>query len=245
MVLEGGSRAPPAAGVRARRQAVSVSVGVGDVVAHQRALAIHADTLKYIKKILQPGLSEKSVFSGIEKYVKARGVGFSFPPIVASGPHSSYPHAILTERQIKKNDVVLVDMGIDYFGYKSDLTRMFLLGKIPKLIQHVMNEVREAQRQAISKIQPGIPACEVDAQARNYLKKKKLAKYFGHSLGHGVGLEIHEAPRLSVKDSTILKEGMVVTVEPGVYLAHRFGIRIEDMVLVTKNGYQILSGYIN
>ena len=135
--------------------------------------------------------------------------------------------------------LALVDMGIDVRGYKSDLTRIFFLGKISPIIREINDFVRDAQKEAIKKIRPGIQVLEIDKQARNYLAKNKLAKFFNHSLGHGIGLEVHECPHLSQKSSSVLKENMIVTVEPGVYIPGKFGIRIEDMVLVTKENCEI------
>jgi len=136
-------------------------------------------------------------------------------------------------------------MGIDVKGYKSDLTRMFFLGKISALVREVNDAVYAAQRRAIAQIKDGVPAADIDYAARNYLKKHKLAKYFGHALGHGVGLEIHEKPRLAQNNSSVLKKGMVITVEPAVYIPEKFGIRIEDMVLVKKKDCEILSDDIH
>lgn len=210
----------------------------------RRALGLHRRALQILKKIVRPGRSEREIVYKLEQFVKAAGADFSFPPIVASGPHSSFPHAKITGRRIRPNDLVLVDIGIDSGGYKSDLTRMFFLGKIPRFIRDVHDKVAAAQRKAIEKVRAGVCVAEVDRQARNYLAKHGLAKFFGHALGHGVGLEIHESPRLSQKSSAILKEGMVITIEPAVYIPNRFGIRIEDMVLVKKEGCEILSGSI-
>ena len=217
----------------------------GEIQRIKEALKIQKKAVAFLHKVVKPGVSEKEVFFKLEKYVREMGVRFSFDPIIASGHNSSYPHARITDRKIQKNDIVLIDFGIDVKGYKSDLTRMFFLGKISHFIQEVVVSVVEAQRRAIEIIKPGIAAFEIDKQARNYLAKKKLAKYFRHSLGHGVGLDIHEAPMLSRKDSSILEEGMIVTVEPAVYIPGKFGIRIEDMVLVTKKGCKVLSDNIN
>jgi Xaa-Pro aminopeptidase len=216
-----------------------------EVAKIEKALAIHKDAYKYLSKIIKPGLSEEDILYKLEEFVRANRCKFSFLPIIASGPNSSLPHAKITKRKIAKNDVILVDIGIEVESYKSDLTRMFFLGRIPALIKEVEEIVRAAQKEAIKIIRPGISASEVDAQARNYLKEHKLDSYFKHSLGHGVGLEIHERPRLSPRDKTILQEGMIITVEPGVYIPGKFGIRIEDMVLVTKKGNRVLSDNIN
>jgi Xaa-Pro aminopeptidase len=210
----------------------------------KKALAVHEASFRYLKNVVRPGLSEHEVFLKLERFVKERGCGFSFEPIVASGPNSCFPHARVTKRVIRANDIVLIDWGIDHKGYKSDLTRMFFLGRIPKLIRTVNDTVIAAQKKAIERIRHDVPIAQVDYQARNYLQKHGLARFFGHSLGHGVGLEIHESPRVSQFNKGRLKEGMIITVEPGVYLPGRFGIRIEDMVLVTKKGAQVLSGHI-
>ena len=138
-----------------------------------------------------------------------------------------------------------MDFGVDLNGYKSDLTRNFFLGRIAPRVSQVFEALNLAQREAIGLIKPGASAAMVDAQARKVLRKFGLAKYFGHSLGHGVGLDIHEAPRLSNQSKSILEPGMIVTVEPGVYIPNQFGIRVEDMVLVTREGCEVLSGYYN
>ena len=211
----------------------------------RKALAHHNLALQYLKRIIKPGCSEREIFKKLENFVRDRDVTFSFPSIIASGPNSSYPHAHITDRRFKTNDLVLVDIGIEVKGYKSDLTRIFFLGKIPELVFRINHEVAISQQRAIAKIKAGIKTAEIDQEARNYLKSRNLDQYFSHSLGHGVGLEIHEQPRLSVKDPTTLREGMIITVEPGVYFPHKFGIRLEEMVYVKKNGCEVLSGNIN
>lgn len=211
----------------------------------KKALKIHQEALLYIKKYIRSNITERQILQRLEQFVKEKEADFSFDPIVASGPNSSYPHAVVSRRKIRDNEPVLLDMGIDYEGYKSDLTRMFYLGKIPKLVQAVHDAVYAAQQRAISKIKAGVPVALIDREARNYLKSKKLDKYFGHALGHGVGLEIHETPRLSQASKAVLKEGMIVTVEPAVYIPQKFGIRLEEMVLVTKKGCAVLSGHID
>ncbi|MFH1360570.1 MAG: Xaa-Pro peptidase family protein [Candidatus Omnitrophota bacterium] len=211
----------------------------------QKAIAINLKAFEFIKRYIKAGIKECQILDHLERFVKAQNVKFSFHPIIAFGPHSCYPHAKITDRKLQEGEPVLIDMGIDYQGYKSDLTRMFFLGKIPQLIQKTYTYVRAAQREAIQEIRPGIAVKDIDFKARKYLRKYKLAKYFSHSLGHGVGLEVHESPAISSKSSSILEEGMVFTVEPGVYIPGRFGIRYEDMVLVTKKGYKVLSDNIH
>jgi Xaa-Pro aminopeptidase len=205
------------------------------------ALGIHHKALRYLKTVIRPGRTEREIFLRLENFVKSRQVGFSFSPIIASGPNACFPHAKVTDRKIQNHEAVLVDFGIEVDGYKSDLTRMFFLGKISPYIREVHEAVQCAQLKAIKKIRPGLAAATVDQEARHFLKKKGLAKYFGHSLGHGVGLEIHEEPRISPKSHALLEEGMIFTVEPAVYIPNQFGIRIEDMVLVTIDGCEVIS----
>lgn len=207
----------------------------------RECLRVHHKALKFLSKVVRPGISEREILYKLEGFAKINRVGFSFPPIIASGPNSAYPHAKVSDRVLKNNEPVLIDIGIDINGYKSDLTRNFFLGRIPPRYTKVFDALVLAQREAIAMIKPGVCVCDVDLKARNVLRKFGLAKYFGHSLGHGVGLDIHENPRLSCKTSSILEPGMIVTVEPGVYIPNEFGIRIEDMVLVTEKGCEVLS----
>jgi Xaa-Pro aminopeptidase len=211
----------------------------------RNCLKLHFKALDFIKKVVRSGLNERQIAFKLECFVKSYGAEFSFPPIIASGPNSCHPHARVTDRVIRNNDNVLLDFGIDLNGYKSDLTRNFFLGRIAPRVKQVFNALTLAQREAISLMKPGLPCSQVDAQARKVLRKFGLAKYFGHSLGHGVGLDIHEMPRLSSQSASILEAGMIVTVEPGVYIPDQFGIRVEDMVLITKEGCEVLSGYYN
>jgi Xaa-Pro aminopeptidase len=217
----------------------------GEIIQIRNCLKLHFKAIDFMKKVVKEGLTERQVAVRLEGFVKSHGAEFSFPPIIASGPNSCFPHARATDRIIRNNENVLLDFGIDLNGYKSDLTRNFFLGRITPQVKQVFDALTLAQREAIGLIKPGISSALVDAHARKVLRKFGLAKYFGHSLGHGVGLDIHEAPRLSSQSTSILEAGMVVTVEPGVYIPNKFGIRIEDMVLVTKEGCEVLSGYYN
>lgn len=207
----------------------------------RQCLKINLDAYRYLKKIIKPGMTEREVFFKAESFVRSKEVRFSFLPIIASGPNSAFPHAKLSKRQIRTKDLILIDLGIHIKGYKSDLTRIFVSSKITEPMRVAYLAVAEAQQKAIAEIRAGVSASQVDAVARKSLKKNKLDRFFTHSLGHGVGMDVHESPHLSQKSNEVLKTGMVVTVEPGVYFSGKFGIRIEDMVLVKENGCEILS----
>jgi Xaa-Pro aminopeptidase len=165
----------------------------------------------------------------------------AFDTIVAAGPRAALPHAHPGSYRLVGNELLLIDMGASLQGYCSDMTRTVHLGKPPKKIRDMYNAVLEAQLAGIAAVQPGVTAGKVDAAARNVLKKHKLDKAFVHSTGHGLGLEIHEPPRLGKKDPTKLEAGMAITIEPGAYIEGFAGIRIEDTVLVTQNGCEILT----
>ncbi|MFH1397452.1 MAG: Xaa-Pro peptidase family protein [Candidatus Omnitrophota bacterium] len=210
-----------------------------------RKIRIAADlarkALKYIKDIIVPGKREIEVAGELERILRYAGASkSSFDIIVASGPNSSFPHYITGKRKIRDNEPVLVDVGADYLGYKSDLTRVFISGKIDTLYRKIQEIVFKARDLAIQQIRPGKKAQDIDSASRSYIAKKGFGKYFVHSLGHGLGLEVHEGPRLSPKNGNVLKAGMVLTVEPAIYIPGKFGSRVEDMVIVTRNGCEVL-----
>ncbi|MGA2774794.1 MAG: Xaa-Pro peptidase family protein [Candidatus Omnitrophota bacterium] len=217
-----------------------------EIAKMKKAVQITGEALRHIKKFIKPGTTELEVVAELERFIRYFGATNSaFDIIVASGPNSSLPHHIPGYRKIRNNELVLIDLGIDYHGYKSDLTRVFFLGKIKVLLRQIHSIVAEAQRRAIAAVKPGVKAAKVDAAGRQYIGKKGFAHFFGHSLGHGIGLEVHEQPGISAKENCILRPGMIFTVEPGIYLPGKFGVRIEDMVLVTQKGVKVLSGAIN
>jgi Xaa-Pro aminopeptidase len=218
----------------------------GEIKKIKEALKITASALEFIKTFIKPGIKELEIAAELEKFIRYNGaIGAAFDIIVASGPNSAYPHHRPGQKKIRKGEAVLIDIGVDYFGYKSDLTRVFFSDKINSLTRRIYGIVLRAQSKAIAKIRPGEEIARIDALARNHISSNGYAKFFGHSLGHGIGLETHEAPAISAKFDGILLPGMVFTIEPAIYLPARFGIRIEDMVLVTKKGCEVLSGFIN
>ena len=203
-------------------------------------------TFRHLKKYIKPGLSELQIAAEVEHFIRHNGAQMSaFDIIIASGPNSSYPHASVTNRLVKKGEPLLLDIGVEINGYKSDLTRVFFLDKINSFQRRIFEIVKEAQAKAFEVIKPGVLIREVDAASRNFIAKRGYGRFFGHSLGHGVGLDIHEEPSISSRNNSIAREGMVFTVEPGIYIPNKFGIRLEDMVYVTKEGVEVLSGAVD
>jgi Xaa-Pro aminopeptidase len=191
---------------------------------------------------IRPGMPELAVAAAIESEIKRRGgSGPSFETIVAAGARSAWAHARPTQRPIGKNELVVLDQGAILGGYCSDMTRTVFAGKASGKIRGLYTAVLQAQEAGKQAIRPGVTAGDVDRAARNTLKRAKLDRYFTHSLGHGLGLEVHEMPRLGRGEKTVLQEGMVLTVEPGVYVEGLGGIRIEDDVVVTPQGCQDLT----
>jgi Xaa-Pro aminopeptidase len=165
----------------------------------------------------------------------------SFDTIIASGPHSALPHWRASSQPIPNTGFVVLDFGVILSGYCSDMTRTVHVGKAPRERRAMYEAVRAAQQAGIEAVRPGRPVGKVDQAARSTLRRARLARYFTHSTGHGVGLEIHEPPRLGRGGQEILQPGMVVTIEPGVYVPGQGGIRIEDMVVVTEHGCDVLT----
>ena len=186
---------------------------------------------------IKPGITELELAAKIEYGIKhLGGEGSSFETIVASGPRSAWAHARPTSKPLRKRELVVLDQGAILCGYCSDMTRTVFVGRATPRVRGLYEAVLDAQQAAKAVIRPGITAGDVDRAARQVLKRSNLARYFTHSTGHGLGLEVHEMPRIGRGDRTILQEGMVLTVEPGVYLEGLGGIRIEDDVVVTARG---------
>jgi Xaa-Pro aminopeptidase len=193
-------------------------------------------------KFMRSGIAEIEVAAELEHQARMLGAeGMSFETIVASGARSAMPHGRATAALLPRHGFVTLDFGIILRGYCSDMTRTVYLGKPSPEERKAYNSVLEAQENAVNAVAPGASCAEVDEAARSILRREGLGEAFTHSTGHGVGLEIHEPPRVGVGQSTRLVPGMVVTIEPGVYLAGQFGIRIEDMVAVTQSGSQVLT----
>jgi Xaa-Pro aminopeptidase len=191
---------------------------------------------------IHSGMTEVAVAAHLESSARLHGAdGMSFETIVASGPRSALPHGRATTRPLPRRGFMTLDFGVILKGYCSDMTRTVFLGKPTRRERFTYDSVREAQQAAVAAVKPGVSCGEIDEAARSVLRKAGLAHYFTHSTGHGVGLEIHEAPRIAATQQQILLPGMVITIEPGAYLMGRFGVRIEDMVAVTQQGAHLLT----
>lgn len=200
--------------------------------------AVYEETLQ----ALTPAMTEVQVALELERRARTAGAeGMSFESIVAGGPRSALPHARPTAATLPRAGFVTLDFGVVWEGYCSDMTRSVHVGRVSRESRAMYDFVLEAQRCAIACVAPGVQAGQVDEAARGILRKAKLDQSFPHSTGHGLGLEIHEQPRIGAKQTQELEPGMVITIEPGVYLEGRFGVRVEDMVLVTDRGCEVLT----
>jgi Xaa-Pro aminopeptidase len=238
-----------AAGTRVRWVAGLNEIEQLRAVKDRSELAEIAEAAKLVSEVwtrvirkIRPGISELRLAADMEYAMKVGGAsGPAFETIVASGSRSAWAHARATSKLLKKNELVVMDQGAILRGYCSDMTRTVFLGRPSDRVRRLYNAVLDAQQAAKAAIEPGATAGEVDAAARQTLKQHKLAQYFTHSTGHGLGIEVHEMPRLSRGENFVLEEGMVLTIEPGVYIEGLGGIRIEDDVVVTSNGAQDLT----
>lgn len=214
----------------------------GELEKLRRAEAIGDAAFSQILELIRPGVTEARIALELEYAMKKMGAsGLSFDTIVASGSHSSMPHAKVTGRRLERGDFITMDFGCVYEGYCSDMTRTVALGEPSEEMRRVYQTVLEANYAAVERIKAGTACNEIDRVARNYIAEHGYGEYFGHGLGHGVGLEIHEEPRFSPKCEVVTEKNMVITVEPGIYLPGRFGVRIEDLVVVKEDGCELLS----
>lgn len=204
----------------------------------QKAQTISETVFTEILPLITPGISERELAAEIVyRHLRLGAERMAFDPIVASGPHSAHPHARPTERRLRRGDVIVLDFGCYVDGYASDMTRTVFLGPLSDEVAYVYQCVAAAQEAALAKARAGIPAAELDHAARSTLEACGLGAYFTHSLGHGVGLEVHEWPRIAAQNEAPLPSGTVITIEPGVYLPERFGVRLEDLIMLTPEGY--------
>ena len=208
----------------------------------KEAAKIADDAFQHILAHIKPGVSERAVANELEFFMRNQGAdSSSFDMIVASGTRSALPHGVASDKIIEKGDMVTLDFGAYYKGYCSDLTRTIAVGEPNEKLKEIYSIVLEAQKLALEKIKPGMSCKEADAIPRNYIRDHGYGNYFGHSTGHGIGLDIHEGPTLSTRSTQLLEKGMVVTVEPGIYISGIGGVRIEDDIVLTEQGNERLT----
>jgi Xaa-Pro aminopeptidase len=208
----------------------------------RNAVELSSKLFRPLLRAMHSGLAESTIAAKLEFMARRAGAeGMSFQTIVASAERSALPHGVASAAKLPSTGFVVLDYGIVLDGYCSDMTRTVHLGEAPAEARALYDAVLEAQLAAIRVVRPGATAAEVDQAARREFKRARLDRFFSHSTGHGVGLEIHELPRLAARNDAVLSPGMVVTVEPGVYLPGKCGIRIEDMLLVTEDGNEVLT----
>jgi Xaa-Pro aminopeptidase len=208
----------------------------------QKAVLLNEEVFQEVFAKLKPGLTERQVAMQIEATMKEKGAeGAAFETIVAAGPNGALPHAVPTDREIQKGETVIIDMGLKLDGYCSDMTRTVVLGKPDKRTVEIFRLVRKAQLAGQKKIKAGVTAQQADMAARQIIEQAGYGPNFGHSLGHGVGLAVHEGPSLNKRKRNKLRPGMVVTVEPGIYIPGWGGVRLENMVVVKNNSCALLN----
>lgn len=208
----------------------------------REAAKLTDDAFTHILEFIRPGIKEVEVALELERFMRAHGAeDKSFDIIVASGTRSAMPHGVATQKVINTGELVTLDFGAQIDGYHADMTRTVAVGNLSDAHKKMYDTVLEAQVSALKAVAPHKDGKEVDAVARNIFEQAGIAHYFNHSLGHGVGLEIHEQPSLSPVRAFTLKPGMTATIEPGVYIPGDAGVRIEDLVVITEDGFELLS----
>lgn len=208
----------------------------------EEAAKIADHAFDHILTYIKPGLTEIAVMNELEFFMRKEGAeGSSFDMIVASGVRSSLPHGRASEKVIESGDLVTLDFGAYYKGYCSDMTRTIAVGTPSDKLKEIYHIVLEAENAGVDRIKPGLTGKEADRITRDIIEKYGYGQYFGHSTGHGLGMEVHEAPGLSSRSEVVLEEGMVVTVEPGIYLPDVGGVRIEDDIVLTADGNKRLT----
>lgn len=214
----------------------------GEIETMKRGTSLAKEVFLAVRDQVKPGAVESDIALAFEVEAKKRGATkLSFDIIVASGARSALPHASPTNKVIMDGDLVIVDFGIVLDGYSTDETCTFRVGKVEPELNDIYKIVKEAHDKAIALVKPGIKAAHIDSSARNHIVDKGYGDYFSHGTGHGVGLQIHELPVISERSEEVLEEGMVFTIEPGIYMPEQGGVRIEDMILVTADGHEVLT----
>lgn len=214
----------------------------GELELIRKAVALADEAYQHLRDLVRPGLSEREASWAAESYMRTHGAeGVAFEFLIQTGPHGALPHWTAGDELIQNGAPLIIDMGARLEGYHSDLTRTLFLGKSDSQFQKIYDIVRKAQEAALQGIHPGIKGGEADALARKVIDEAGYGEYFGHGLGHGVGLAIHEKPWVRRESQDVLRPGMAITVEPGIYIPGWGGVRIEDLVLVVDDGVEVLT----
>ena len=213
-----------------------------EVLALQKAISIATEAFTAVFEKIAPGRTEKAIANDLEYAMRSFGAeGASFETIVASGPRSALPHGQPTDKALKAGEVVIIDFGCRVDGYCSDETCTISLGKTSKQLQEIHDVVRDAKQKGLDAVRAGLPVRELDMIVRGFIEEKGYGEFFGHGTGHGVGIAVHEPPAVTNRGEGLLEEYMVITIEPGIYIPHVGGVRLEDMVLVKENGGEVLT----
>ena len=216
------------------------SKDTSEIARLRQAVSIAAKALKQTLRHVKTGMTENELAGLLNFQIRKLGAMNSFETIIAFGPNASRPHHQPSKKRLKQNDTILIDFGAKYKGYCCDITRCFVVGRPTAFYKKVFDVVEQAQTAAIKMVKAGVEIVRVDTAAREVIRKNDLPVY-GHGTGHGIGLEIHELPFIKVKTNGSLQAGEVITIEPGVYIPGKLGVRIEDDILVTETGYKILT----
>lgn len=224
---------------------VRMQKGQDEVQRMRKAADIVDETVLEIVEYMKnhPDASEQEICDELGKGFEKRGAeGHSFEPIVAFGPNGANPHHMTdTTSRLKKGDTIIIDTGCVNDGYCSDTTRTVFFGEPSEEARKIYNIVKEANEKATAKVRPGVKMCEIDRAAREHIENAGYGEYFTHRTGHSIGMEVHESPSVSSTDETVLKEGMAFSIEPGIYIPGKLGVRIEDIVVVTADGHEVLN----
>ncbi|MCD6228767.1 MAG: aminopeptidase P family protein [Candidatus Omnitrophica bacterium] len=209
----------------------------------KKAVDITLEGFKFAKELIDPAITERKLALEVERFLRIKGDNeVAFSPVVGFGKNSAFPHHLPDYEILGGKRMFLIDLGAKYCGYCADLTRVFFLDKMPLSLKKIYDIVRGAKDLVLKKIRPGLKGKEIDRIARQFIEKKGKGKNFGHGLGHGVGLCVHEKPFLNPHSEEIVRENMVLTIEPAIYLTNRVGVRLESMVVVTSVGAEVLDG---
>jgi Xaa-Pro aminopeptidase len=223
-------------------ETLTVKKDNGELAKIRKAVKITDDAFSGILDFIKPGVKELDIAAELEYRMKKNGSSTPFfQTIVASGKRSALPHGVASDKKIQKGEFVTMDFGAVCDGYTADLTRTVMVGKANRRQKQIYNIVYKAQKLAVSKARSRMKACDLDKTARDFIKQAGYGKYFGHGLGHGIGLQVHDNPAVNPTNQLLLEPGMVITIEPGIYIPNWGGVRIEDDVLITPRGCQVLN----